>query len=217
MIGLEIEDEELYNQISGALLTNKYVFCKGYYCKLDLVIVQGKSKKFMDSIISGDVNIILVADDKNDKYIDYSYYALLKPLDLKVLMSLIKTMDIKEDDFAPISSEILMDIGVSPMKKGYQYLKDAVNLYINHKDFLIKDIYVQVAMLRETKPQNVERNIRYAIETAFDKCRIESQEKIFRNSIDPFKGKPTNMELICRVADLIELGEDKYEGIISAQ
>lgn len=110
-----------------------------------------------------------------------------------------------ETEYMYILSDVLLDIGVSPKTKGYVYLKDAIACYIKNGDYYIKDIYNYVGAKNNIAPQNAERCIRYAIESAFNKCRLESQENIFGNSVNPLKGKPTNMELVCRIGDLIRL------------
>lgn len=207
MIGLYIEDEGLKSELEKRLKDTGCFLCNGYSPKLDLIIVQGKDKGTMDTLIMSETNVILIAECGSDPYINLCYYSFIKPLCTHTLMTLIKGMDIEEKDYSYISSEVFLDLGVSPGVKGYGYLKDAVNLHLNHEDYQIKDIYELIGLYRNTDAKNVERSIRYAIESAFDKCRIESQERIFKNSIDPLKGKPTNMELIYRVGDFIKIGK----------
>ena len=61
-------------------------------------------------------------------------------------------------------------------------------------------IYSRIAEYYETTPQAVERDIRYAIETAWTAGDIEYQHKLFGMTIDEQRGKPTNAELIARLA-----------------
>ncbi len=72
-------------------------------------------------------------------------------------------------------------------------------------DVVIKNLYKELSAKHNTKEQNIERNIRYSIETAFNKCRLESFESLFGNSLSPQKGKPTNIEFIFRIVDNIKL------------
>lgn len=209
MIGLDIENLSLRKELEHCLSREGYLLCSGYNPKLDLLILQNSDKNSFNRIIYDKIKVILITDDKENPYIDLCYYSMLEPICIPNLIDVIDVLNIKENDCSSIAAEILLDLGVSPVVKGYAYLKDAVNLYINHRDYYIRDIYELIGLCRYTGAKNVERNIRYAIEAAFNKCRVESQEKIFKNSISPFKGKPTNMEFIYRVADLIQIRKPK--------
>lgn len=65
---------------------------------------------------------------------------------------------------------------------------------------ITKDIYPEVARRCFTTPLRVERCMRHAIETGFDRCDPEVVEQLFGGTIDPERGKPTNAEFIATLA-----------------
>ena len=66
---------------------------------------------------------------------------------------------------------------------------------------LTKELYPEVGKANLTTPSRVERACRHAIETAWDRGNVEYLSDYFKNTIDTFKGKPTNGEFICLIAD----------------
>lgn len=80
--------------------------------------------------------------------------------------------------------------GLVPAYRGYFYLAECIAMVsdkYSQKEWEIKlfDIYEQVAIKHETTPQNIERNIRTAIQAAYLNSSI------------------TAWRLICTIADLI--------------
>lgn len=65
---------------------------------------------------------------------------------------------------------------------------------------ITKEIYPAVAKQFGTTPQRVERNIRHAIESAWDRGDEYTIESVFGGSISQDRGKPTNSEFIARMA-----------------
>lgn len=101
-------------------------------------------------------------------------------------------------------SNMMQEIGVSANIRGYQYLREAVTMVT--EDFsLLKSItlsiYPRIAKQYNTTPSRVERSMRHAIETAWDKGRLEVTSKLFGYTIQAQKGKPTNSEFIALLAD----------------
>ena len=66
MIGLYIEDEGLKSELEKRLKNTGCFLCNGYSPKLDLIIVQGKDKGTMDTLIMSETNVILIAECGSD-------------------------------------------------------------------------------------------------------------------------------------------------------
>lgn len=105
---------------------------------------------------------------------------------------------------AQIVSATLLELKVSASLKGYQYLRAAIIFSID--DFSImesvtKNLYPAIAKMFETNILSVERAIRNAI--------ASSWEKLDRDTIDRYLGgvdkKPTNARYIATVAECIRL------------
>ena len=65
---------------------------------------------------------------------------------------------------------------------------------------LTKELYPIVARKCASTPSRVERAMRHAIATAFDRGSIDTIVGLFGYSLSPDKGAPTNSEFIARMA-----------------
>ncbi len=57
----------------------------------------------------------------------------------------------------------------------------------------------------KTTPSRVERAIRHAIEVAWTRGSMDTNNEMFGNTISATKGKPTNSEFIAMTADKLRL------------
>lgn len=145
-------------------------------------------------------------------------YFIMKPFDGEALIKRVKKMGAGQSsaiyaaiqaspDIEQMVVDILRDVGVSLRMVGYKYLKEAIILAINDSDCLTsvtKYIYPAVANHFGSAPNNVERNIRYAIESAWEK-RNEIKYLEFQNGLFMDKDKkPTNSEFINFCAERIQ-------------
>lgn len=142
-------------------------------------------------------------------------YFIMKPFDGEALIKRVKRMCndpivIAQDNLntTPNVEEmvvtLLRDIGVSVGMVGYKYLKAAIILAISDPEALnavTKFIYPVIASKHGSSPNNVERNIRYAIDSSWTNCHDEKQ-RAFQNEIFANK-KPTNSEFINICAERI--------------
>lgn len=105
----------------------------------------------------------------------------------------------------------LKELGVSPMLKGYAYLREAIGLVMDNPDLLNRSItkilYPTIAKTYKTTTPRVERGIRFAIERAYDRANISFMKEVFNYTISSYKGKATNGEFIATVADYLMLNE----------
>lgn len=107
-------------------------------------------------------------------------------------------------------AEVLISIGVPAHLLGYRYLKYVVaEAYTDYKllDSVTKELYPRVAIQFNTTSERAERAIRHAIEVAWMRGDPEVQHKVFKFSLDPDKGKPTNSEFIAAVVENLRLGD----------
>lgn len=153
-------------------------------------------------------------------------YYVLKPFNIEVLIRRIRdlqntgaptlsnfnnTYTVKEKPKIDMESEItnmLHEIGVPAHIKGYQYLRYAIYLVIDDIGILnrvTKALYPEIAIKFNTTPNRVERAIRHAIETAWERSDFDTINSMFRYTIRNDKGKPTNSEFIALLADKLRL------------
>ena len=66
---------------------------------------------------------------------------------------------------------------------------------------ITKVLYPSIAKKFDSTPSRVERAIRHAIECAWSRGNIETQEEFFGFSVDMNKGKPTNSEFLAMITD----------------
>lgn len=104
------------------------------------------------------------------------------------------------------TEEILSSIGVRESLSGYDALVLAISMVTHNPTLryaITGELYPAVACKLGSTPSRVERCMRHAIDTVFDRCDIEKIAEIFGNSISLTKGKPTNSEFIAKVAYMI--------------
>lgn len=127
----------------------------------------------------------------------------------KVLKDIIKYINdnniISIESKEIIITRILHDLGLPSNMKGYDYIKEAINIVYNKINIsFTKDVYPIIANIYKTTPNNVERNIRHAIDISWNRGNWDLMEEIFGYSIDQEKAKPTNKEYIITIADLLK-------------
>jgi two-component system response regulator (stage 0 sporulation protein A) len=143
-------------------------------------------------------------------------YVFLKPFDKDVfkrrILELmehkkprIHALDFNEDhDPETIVTKHIKAIGITANIKGYRYLRDAILLVYNDFDLMSRlttGLYVMVATKYNSTPQRVERAMRHAIETAWNRGNLDVLEDFFGYTIVEARGKPTNGEFIAMLAD----------------
>ncbi|MEN8905102.1 MAG: sporulation transcription factor Spo0A [Clostridiales bacterium] len=160
-------------------------------------------------------------------------YYIVKPFDINVLVTRIRQMYhekrnvYNQNDFISAKYEskysrnysgkidietevthLMRDVGIPPHMAGYQYLREAIIQTINDpKSFnsVTKILYPSVADKFNTTAQKVERSIRNAIESAWNRGNHDSMDTLFGYSVSFGKGKPTNSEFIAMMADKVKV------------
>ena len=98
---------------------------------------------------------------------------------------------------------ILQELGVPCSLSGYGYLTDAITTVAENGGKpckITQHLYPVVAQRHGTTQSRVERAIRHAIETAFDRSDPDTLQKYFGNTVAAHKGKLTNSEFIYAAA-----------------
>ena len=106
-----------------------------------------------------------------------------------------------------VIANYLRVLGVPAHITGYWYLKESIDYCVEHYGQVIgmtTVVYPHVAQKFGTTGVRVERNLRHAIECAWDNggvSSIDAQHKIFGYTVNDAKGRPTNKEFIAMIAD----------------
>lgn len=127
---------------------------------------------------------------------------------IKPDVSKVAKFDITDEKNLKIKvTKFLTNLGMSRKLRGFDYNRIAIMLIIkdkSYKQYITKGLYVEIAKQCDTTPTRVERAMRHAIEICWEKGNYKVINEIFSYTVNPKKGKPTNSEFICLIADEIE-------------
>ena len=145
-------------------------------------------------------------------------YCLLKPQSCEHICEIINMTSLSDNqNFQPENKEInpekmvtnlLHDFGISANLKGYHYCRSAIIMAvqdINIQDHITKQLYPKIAEQYNTTPTRVEREIRHAIEIAWERGNPRIIKKYFVYAYTEKNSRPTNSEFISTIADTIIL------------
>lgn len=113
-------------------------------------------------------------------------------------------------------SNVMRDLGVPANVKGFNLLRTALVMVVHDESVvhnMMTNLYPQLAQAYNTTAARAERNVRHAIESAWNRSDPETQQRYFGNTVSWHKGKPTNGEFISIVADKIRF--DVQMGVCS--
>ena len=111
-----------------------------------------------------------------------------------------------EEGYRQSIDRVLRELGIGDHLKGYAYLQTAIALALYSPQMVynvMTVLYPAVAAEHKTSVGSVERSMRSAIESGWDRCGWRTQEKYFGSQLDPDRGKPANTLFIARVAKYI--------------
>jgi two-component system response regulator (stage 0 sporulation protein A) len=143
-------------------------------------------------------------------------YYILKPFNTDILLkriiqtidySLAKKMMIPHEHIKEMVRSFLSSLGMSENHTGYTYLVEAILIAFENPGVLNnihQQIYPQIAERYQKTVKQVERVIRYAIESTWLKGNLQTIESLFYH-MKFEKGKPTNNQFIATVSDRIRL------------
>lgn len=98
--------------------------------------------------------------------------------------------------------DILLEIGIPTNLLGFMYITYSVQLIADNRDYmknLSRRLYVDVAKEFNTSPACIERCIRHAINVGWTIGDVKVINEIFKNSVNPMKGCPTNAQFLSRI------------------
>lgn len=135
----------------------------------------------------------------------YSYQALERRInDFFQLKALLNSSN---KNIELVVCNVLHELGIPSNLKGYDYLKEAILLKFNDKTiiYVTKDLYPRIAKTYKTKTENVERNIRHAIEVSCDRGNFDLMNELFKNSTLINRARPTNYEFISTITERLRM------------
>lgn len=145
-------------------------------------------------------------------------HCFLKPVSGEHILQVIDRFahqDVKENTAPDLEyqvSEILHTMGVPAHIKGYGLLRQGIIMVIEDPEVITlvtKRLYPELAKQNGTTASRVERAIRHAIETAWDRGNVEVMNDYFGYTINNMRGKPTNSEFIAMISDRMRLAMKK--------
>ncbi|MBO5887506.1 MAG: hypothetical protein J6Q60_05745 [Bacteroidaceae bacterium] len=102
--------------------------------------------------------------------------------------------------------ELLDELGAPHNLIGRKHLHKAIRMAVTDEECLTQItsvLYPAIAKEANTTPSRVERAIRHAIETAWDRGDYRTLKNYFGNTIDRDKAKPTNHHFIAGCANIV--------------
>ena len=105
-------------------------------------------------------------------------------------------------------TKLLINMGITPDKLGFEYLRKAIMLAVEDNTYLQKitnRLYPDIAKEYGVKSRDVERCIRFSIELAYNNGGLLEINNFYNAVIYKNDYKPTNSELIAIIADKIAL------------
>ena len=181
-----------------------------------LYVLEEMKKKSLDRkvIVSTSYNAMDVIREVSDYGVKYY---LLKPFDFSDLEKRIlqldnkkesKNIDLHQNNIRMSITKTLHDLGIPSHIKGYQYIRDGVEIIFERPDVIggiTKELYPELANKFETTVSRVERAIRHAIEVSWNRGDWDLMEELFGHSVDIDKAKTTNSEFMVTIADKLRL------------
>lgn len=136
-----------------------------------------------------------------------SAHCFAKPFnfeDVRVLWSILKESQQQSSRSLDNSERIrnlLIRLGCCEHLAGFAYLCEAVKLVekSDNRNYKISALYAELAELFQTSPYNVERNIRYVIEQAWNVQTEDELKRRFGQEFTANDNRPTNKDFIAGV------------------
>ncbi len=147
-------------------------------------------------------------------------YVFIKPVDATALAEYVcRYLDLQDQknrllrldfssppDFSCKAADLLTTIGVPAHLTGYHYIKMGLTLLFENParfPYGNKGLYQAIAEKAHSSYRCVERNIRTAVESAFDRGDWEILAKLFGSSVSRKTGKPSNFQFIATLYEYL--------------
>ena len=140
-------------------------------------------------------------------------YFMSEPVDLNELAEAVYAVSRKSiskncNNPEILVTEMIKKICIPPNLKGYRYIRTCVLECLRNRlllDNITKGLYGLIAEKNATTPARVERAIRNAIETAWERADRSSIALVLGYDYHYFDNRPTNSEFIAMLVDQIRL------------
>lgn len=101
--------------------------------------------------------------------------------------------------------QFLFSLGLKPAHLGFKYLYELLSAAASGNIFpLSENGYKMIAEKYSVSVFSVEKSIQYSIETAFTDAKSDKLYKLFGETIDEGKGKPTNKHFIFAIMEALK-------------
>lgn len=118
------------------------------------------------------------------------------------------------EEVACLARALLMSLGMRPRLKAMEFLPDLLSLCTLHPA-LLQDLsgrlYPLCARRNGLSAPQVERRLRLAVESTWNRAGLVELDRFFGHSVDPERGKPTNKEFLCRLAERLTLACARWD------
>jgi len=115
-------------------------------------------------------------------------------------------LPLREENLELIVNNIFHELGIPSHISGFQFLRDAVVLTVYDREMIrniTKVLYPTVARKNMTTASRVERAIRHAIDTAWERGNMSRINELFGYTVNEENSKPSNREFIALISDKI--------------
>ena len=126
--------------------------------------------------------------------------------DASAQMMTIDAQTIYVSDVQRMIVEALHAIGMPPQLLGYEYLRMAIMETLRENGKLhgiTTQLYPHIAKQYNSTPAKIERSIRHAIETTWNRTSLEAIQKMFGYNMSAQSNRPTNSEFIALMTDYV--------------
>lgn len=230
-LAVHFESAAVFNCVtcdSGREALEITVSQKAEFLLVDFMLSDMDGLGLVDKLVNGyqvDIDAVYLSPVKSQSLIDLAFrcgvcFCIFKPVAPKIIVERflqIKSGEVLRFDQKKIEPDaklqlaakvgnIIRRIGIPIQSKGYSYLIYGVILMLDYggnEYSMMTDIYERIAVVYNTNPANVERNMRGAIESAWKNGDVDYIDSLFYYSVSEHTGRPSNSAFICTIADRI--------------
>ena len=136
-------------------------------------------------------------------------------ISLKEIKSKNEIYNLKKISLYDEIAVVLKRLGIAPDINGFHYLRKAIYECYLHPNWLTsitKNVYPMLSTTFDKNESCIERSIRFAIESGWNRGDYEYSSNLFRSCVGYNTAKPTNNECIAVIVDmlLIQKGKTSY-------
>lgn len=113
-----------------------------------------------------------------------------------------------------LAHQLLTALGMPRTLRAWAFLPDMAALTVVHPPLLTDvthGLYPLIAHRAQLTPCAVERRLRLAIESTWNRGDYDAIARFFGQSVDPERGKPTNREFLCQLQERLTLSARRME------